>query len=268
MLSEKNPATILAIGYSVSPFSGRSVRRVQAIASTIAIDHFGDADTRRVSNDRWIAFEPTLDGRLSTETLAAIQSMIASNHAMRNDNSKAIFLLPEAWENLGSAVEPLRCIAPVLGPTEAQRSALRDPRFLQDAAHKAELCFPSSFFDNPPSQNILTSSFSSNPIACAGRTKHSPTKSPRSAKSPRTRRLLATVHSRNAGRSYLHAGRKPISIHRCHYSFRSTRLVWLQRIHLSRQLRTSADPRFVSRPHRNALRHNPRDNPLHRLAAV
>jgi len=50
-------------------------------------------------------------------------------------------------ENLGGAVEQLHEIAPVIGPTEKQRRALRDIEFLQDVAWVAGLQTPQLHYD-------------------------------------------------------------------------------------------------------------------------
>ena len=135
MCAQSKPA-VIAIGYSV-----RALVEACSHASleSVAVDHFGDADTRYFANDRWIDLKLTERGRLSTDTRHALQT--AATEFMRTGKS-VVFVLAGGMENLGGAVEQLREIAPVLGPSEVQRRALRDIEFLVDVARAARLQTP------------------------------------------------------------------------------------------------------------------------------
>jgi len=127
---------IIAIGYSV-----RSLVEACKLAGleSIAVDHFGDADTREFTRGRWIEFLLDDGDSLSGATFSAIQVMAADFlHARR----AVYFLLAGGMENLGRVVEQLRSIAPVLGPTEFQRRALRSMDFLRVVAEAAGLKVP------------------------------------------------------------------------------------------------------------------------------
>jgi len=127
---------VIAIGYSVRAL-------VEACAhaglTCMAVDHFGDADTRVFSNDRWIHLKLTEQGLLSQETESGLQAIATELHLQ---NKRTVFLLAGGMENLGAACEQLRSIAEVLGPNEAQRKALRDIRFLQAIATECGLRIP------------------------------------------------------------------------------------------------------------------------------
>ncbi len=135
--------TIFAIGYSVRALVEACV---MAGFDTIAIDHFGDTDTRGIAKQHWIPLELTPDGHLTDTAFASIKSAVESTASRgvyptvdstlqsaphssatnQRNNSSAFFLLGGGMENLGQVVEQLRSIATVLGPTEVQRIALRD----------------------------------------------------------------------------------------------------------------------------------------------
>ena len=135
MYAQSNPS-VIAVGYSVRAL-------VEACAhaglESVAVDHFGDSDTRYYAKDRWIEFKITEQGRLSSDTRYALQA--ATTELLRAGKS-VVFLLAGGMENLGGAVEQLREIASVLGPTEVQRRALRNIEFLYSIARAANLSTP------------------------------------------------------------------------------------------------------------------------------
>ena len=129
-------ATVLAIGHSV-----RALVEACSMAGVhcIAVDHFGDADTRRFAHDRWIELKLTERGLLSPETEAELQSVATE---LLKQDKPAFFLLAGGMENLGAACEQLRKIAEVIGPSESQRTAMRDIGWLQRIAAECGLQVP------------------------------------------------------------------------------------------------------------------------------
>ena len=129
-------ATVLAIGHSV-----RALVEACSMAGVncIAVDHFGDADTRRFAHDHWIELKLTEHGLLSPETGVELQSVATE---LLKQDKRAFFLLAGGMENLGAACEQLRKIAEVIGPSESQRTAVRDIRWLQLLAAECGLQVP------------------------------------------------------------------------------------------------------------------------------
>jgi len=136
VIVKQQPPVVFAVGYSVRAL-------VEAFwyagFECVAVDHFGDADTLEFANDRWIQFQSSDRGLLSSDAVNAIQTAVTEFKRARKN---AVFLLSGGMENLGGAVEQLRDIAPVIGPTEEQRRALRDIEFLHGAALVAGIQTP------------------------------------------------------------------------------------------------------------------------------
>lgn len=130
-----HPPIVIAVGYSV-----RSLVEAcsQAGLDCIAVDHFGDWDTREFAKGRWIQLELIDERFLAPATMSAIKEVVTSCDA----GNSFVFLQGGGMENLGEAVEQLRSIGTVLGPSESQRSRLRDWKFLQSAARAAGIQFP------------------------------------------------------------------------------------------------------------------------------
>lgn len=129
------PPIVIAVGYSVRSLVEACSR---AGLDSIAVDHFGDWDTREFAKGRWIQLELFDERFLAPGTMSAIEQIVSSSS---EENSFA-FLLGGGMENLGEAVEQLRSIGTVVGPSESQRSQLRDWKFLQSAASTAGIKFP------------------------------------------------------------------------------------------------------------------------------
>ena len=130
-----NSPVIFAVGYSVRSLVEACSR---AGLDCVAVDHFGDADTRTFAKGRWVQLDLVDERLFSQETLSAIERIVAGFQK----GDAFVFLLAGGMENLGEAVEQLRCIGTVLAPTEAQRSKLRDWTFLQAAASASCIKFP------------------------------------------------------------------------------------------------------------------------------
>ena len=141
MIDSGHPPVAIAIGYSVRALIEACW---YAGLECVAVDHFGDSDTRGYANDRWIELRLTERGLLLNETRHAIH---ATATASFRAGKKVVFVLAGGMENLGGVVEELREIAPVLGPTEHQRLALRDIAFLDDVARGAGLRTPQLRYD-------------------------------------------------------------------------------------------------------------------------
>jgi predicted ATP-grasp superfamily ATP-dependent carboligase len=131
-----HPLVVFAVGYSVRAL-------VEACwyggVECVAVDHFGDSDTRSFANSQWIELQLTETGHLTNTTRS--ETCAVATKFMQAGKS-VVFLLAGGMENLGFAVEQLREIAPVFGPTEEQRQALRDLDFLYDAARDAGILTP------------------------------------------------------------------------------------------------------------------------------
>lgn len=127
---------VIAVGYSVRALAEASIN---AGLACVAIDHFGDTDTRQYANNRWIEFQLTEGGLIASDTCISIKRIVREISLSGN---VAVFLLAGGMENLGGSVAQLRKIATVLGPTERQRAALRNPEFLNDVAHAAGIKTP------------------------------------------------------------------------------------------------------------------------------
>ena len=145
-----NSPVIFAVGYSVRSLVEACSR---AGLDCVAVDHFGDADTRTFAKDRWVQLELVDERLLSQETLAVIERVARSFHSA----SSFVFLLAGGMENLGEAVEQLRCIGTVIGPNEMQRTKLRDWTFLQSAANASGIEFPQTLtpWRTLPSSGVL-----------------------------------------------------------------------------------------------------------------
>lgn len=144
MTVTQHPPVVFAVGYSVRALV-EACRR--AGIECVAVDHFGDADTRHFANGRWIEFQQCERGLMTAATLAAIQSAIAD---ITRTGAETVFLLSGGMENWGGAVEQLREMAPVLGPTEVERQKLRDLAFLNAAAQAVGMRIP-QISDEAPS---------------------------------------------------------------------------------------------------------------------
>jgi predicted ATP-grasp superfamily ATP-dependent carboligase len=129
------PPIVIAVGYSVRSLVAACSR---AGLDCIAVDHFGDWDTREFAKGRWIQLELIDERFLAPGTMSAIEQIVSSS----SEGNSFAFLLGGGMENLGEAVEQLRSIGTVLGPSESQRSQLRDWKFLQSAASAAGIGFP------------------------------------------------------------------------------------------------------------------------------
>lgn len=156
-MSVQQTPVVITVGYSVR---GLVEACWQAGFACVAVDHFGDADTREFANDRWIEFQVTEGGLLTKETRNAIHAV--ASKFLRSGKS-AVCVLAGGMENLGGAVAQLREIAPVLGPTEQQRRALRDIEFLNEAAHHAGIQTPQLRFEG-----VSDSSWLWKPLSSAG----------------------------------------------------------------------------------------------------
>ncbi len=149
MNSQTQPPVVIAVGYSVRALVEACC---QAGLESVAVDHFGDADTRKYANGRWIEFQLSERGQLSSETRQAINA--AAAEFMRAGKSPLI-LLAGGMESLAGAVEQLREIAPLLGPTEQQRCMLRDIEFLRDVAREVGMQTPRPEFRQIKDGNFL-----------------------------------------------------------------------------------------------------------------
>ncbi len=124
----KSSPVLFAVGYSARALVEASA---QAGFECVAVDHFGDADTWSLANNRWIELQLSEQGLLSNDTRSALQAAVAE---FERTGTNSVFLLSGGMENWGGAVEQLREIATVIGPSEDQRRALRNIDFLFDAA--------------------------------------------------------------------------------------------------------------------------------------
>ena len=91
-----NSPVIFAVGYSVRSLVEACSR---AGLDCVAVDHFGDADTRAFAKDRWVQLELVDERLFCQETLSAIERFVASFHSA----SSFVFLLAGGMENLGEA---------------------------------------------------------------------------------------------------------------------------------------------------------------------
>ncbi len=140
------PPVVFAVGYSVRALVEACT---QSSLKCVAVDHFGDADTRALSEDRWIPFQMNDELQIARETMLAIE---AAKERFCQDN-QPLFLLAGGMENLGEAVDQLRCIGTVWGPTESQRMQLRDCRYLKNMALALGIAFPQIQFEHDPAQS-------------------------------------------------------------------------------------------------------------------
>ncbi len=129
---------VVAIG-----FSSRALVDACRIAGLkcLAIDHFGDADTRAHASEGWLPLCVTERGELTSECEHAIGKWACSHQ----QNSAAIAILAGGMENLPAVVHQLRRWMTVAGPDPEQMLALRDPLRWRQAASEAGLAFPELF---------------------------------------------------------------------------------------------------------------------------
>ncbi len=132
----KHTPVVFAVGYSARALIEACW---QAGFECVAVDHFGDADTRNFATNDWIELQVSEEGLLSNNTRNAIQNAVAKFHQA---GKKVVFLLSGGMENWGGAVEQLREIGTVIGPTEDQRRALRDIAFLGNVARATGINTP------------------------------------------------------------------------------------------------------------------------------
>lgn len=142
-LSPHKPV-VIAIGHSVRALVEAFSR---ANVECIAVDHFGDADTREFANGKWHELCLT-DKKTLTEQLQRTLQTLASEN--RQSGSEPVFVLAGGMENLGAAVEQLRKMACVAGPTELQRRKLRDIEFMNEVASACDLQVPRFWRTDPP----------------------------------------------------------------------------------------------------------------------
>lgn len=154
--------TIVAVGFSV-----RALVEACAILGlrTIAVDHFGDADTRQFAEGRWIPLEVDAQGGLAKATLEGIQAVACSKES---DFCQFVVLMAGGMENLPQAVEQLGGMLPVLGPTVPQLALLRDPRFLALVAEQADLDFPDTQLMSPDRDQLRDNRWLWKPFRSAG----------------------------------------------------------------------------------------------------
>ncbi len=127
---------ILAVGYSVRALVEACVRSGYA---TIAVDHFGDADTRRDAKGNWIPLELTETRSLAPASLGALSAVATTAVA---SGRTLVALLAGGMENLPAVVAQLETFVTVLGPSASQLEILRNPQHWQAAADAAAVNFP------------------------------------------------------------------------------------------------------------------------------
>lgn len=136
MIVEQDRPVVFAVGYSVRALVEACW---YARLECVAIDHFGDADTRYFANQRWIELQLNEHGGLSLHTRCAIQTAV--NECIES-RTPTVFLFCGGMENWGAVANELREIGPVIGPTEIQRRQLRDIHFLRNVVDKTGLTVP------------------------------------------------------------------------------------------------------------------------------
>ncbi len=130
--------TIVAIG-----FSSRALVDACRVAGLkcLAIDHFGDADTRAHASEGWLPLHLTEGGELTSDCEQSIEHWVCSHH----QDSRLIAVLAGGMENLPAVLQQLRRWMPVAGPDPEQMMALRDHSQWRQAAADAGLAFPELF---------------------------------------------------------------------------------------------------------------------------
>ncbi len=132
---------VVAIGYSVRALVEACW---QAGVKCLAVDHFGDADTRQYASGGWLQLQLTKQNLIVEETIRALQVFTTEKNRA---GEEVVVVLAGGMENLGAAVEQLHKIAVVLGPSEEQRMKLRSVEFLREMAVCGEFRFPETSRD-------------------------------------------------------------------------------------------------------------------------
>ncbi len=141
-MSHRKPVpVVMAIGYSVRALVEACW---QAGVRCLAVDHFGDADTRHYADGRWVELRLTKQNLIVEEAIRALQVFTTET---QRTGQEVVVVLAGGMENLGAAVEQLREIAVVLGPSEEQRMKLRSVEFLREMAVCGEFHFPETSRD-------------------------------------------------------------------------------------------------------------------------
>ncbi len=143
-VNPRQKPTIIAVGYSVRALVEACV---QSEYSAIAVDHFGDADTLRFTDRRWIPLELTDEKCLSLATRATLVALAEQL------DEPAIVLLAGGMENLPLVVAELASIFRVFGPSVSQIQQLRDWQFWKRAAEATSIRFSDSYASYPNSGN-------------------------------------------------------------------------------------------------------------------
>jgi uncharacterized protein len=128
---------VIAIGHSVRALTA-AIREISGLRC-LAVDYYGDADTRELATDGWLPLAMDAHSRLVPELRSAIADFTTR---AKLDGLEVVVLLAGGMENHLGAMDQLASCGRLLAPSSLVMRDLRSLHFWRDWAEVSGLEFP------------------------------------------------------------------------------------------------------------------------------